>query len=168
MTRRANGRFVDRKHLGFTLVESLVALVVLSVGLLGIAALFLDSLRASRSALWRSQAVDLAADMADRIRANREGGASYEITLAAADNGATCNASGAFTDAAVAAQNDVACWLGEVATTLPGGDISITHDPESAAPVTPESYRILVQWVEPGNVTGSFALRVERSTEGNT
>jgi len=168
MIRRVAAVCGRRSNQGFTLVESLIALVILSIGLLGIAALFLDSLRASRSALWRSQAVDLAADMADRIRSNRDGGESYEIALAAADNGTTCNPSGTFADPALAAQNDVACWLNRVAAGLPGGDIGITHDVELVAPSTPESYRIVIQWVEPGDLTSSYALRVERSTEGNT
>jgi type IV pilus modification protein PilV len=60
----------DRQR-GFTMVETLVALVVLAIGLLGIAALYLDSLRAGRTAIYRTQAVNLSADLADRIRSNR-------------------------------------------------------------------------------------------------
>jgi type IV pilus assembly protein PilV len=56
---------------GFTLVEALVALVVLSIGLLGVAALQLTSLRANTSASSRSQATFLAYDITDRMRANR-------------------------------------------------------------------------------------------------
>ena len=65
------------KQSGFTLMESLVALIVLSIGMLGIAALYLESMKAGRTALSRSQAVTLAADMADRIRANATAGAAY-------------------------------------------------------------------------------------------
>ena len=50
----------------------LVALVIFAVGLLGIAALHIESLNAGRTALNRTQAVALASDLADRIRANRE------------------------------------------------------------------------------------------------
>jgi type IV pilus modification protein PilV len=66
----------DRQS-GFGLVESLVALVVVSVGMIGIAALYGQGLSASRTALYRTQAVNLASDMADRIRLNRQGAASY-------------------------------------------------------------------------------------------
>ena len=62
---------------GFGLVESLVALVVVSVGMIGIAALYGQGLGAGRTALFRTQAVNLAADMADRIRVNRLGAANY-------------------------------------------------------------------------------------------
>jgi type IV pilus assembly protein PilV len=57
---------------GFTLVESLIALLVLSIGLLGVAALQLTSLQANSGAFQRSQATFLAQDLADRMRANRQ------------------------------------------------------------------------------------------------
>ena len=56
---------------GFTIVEALVALVVLAVGMLGIASLYVTTLRASGSATSRMQAINLAGDLGDRIRANR-------------------------------------------------------------------------------------------------
>jgi type IV pilus assembly protein PilV len=65
-----NGRHA---HGGFGLVETLVALVVISIGMLGMAALFNHGLTASRTSLARTQAVQLAADMAERIRGNRLG-----------------------------------------------------------------------------------------------
>ena len=57
---------------GTTLVETLVALLVLSIGLLGVAALQLTSLRNNRSAHLRSQAQVMAYDITDRMRANRD------------------------------------------------------------------------------------------------
>ena len=57
---------------GFTLIESLVALLVLSIGLLGVAAMQLASLQANNGAFQRTQATFLAQDIADRMRANRE------------------------------------------------------------------------------------------------
>jgi len=57
-----------RPH-GFSLIEVLVALIVLSVGMLSIAELLVQGVRGNRSAHLRTQAVDLVSDMADRIRA---------------------------------------------------------------------------------------------------
>ncbi len=65
---------------GVTMVEALVALVVLSIGLLGIAGLFVESLRNSRTALFRTHAANLAGDIADRIRANGNGRDAYDTT----------------------------------------------------------------------------------------
>ena len=67
------------QHAGFGLVEALVSLVVISVGMIGIAALYGQGLRASGSALYRTIAVNLAADMADRIRVNRRGDSSFGL-----------------------------------------------------------------------------------------
>src|SRR5690242_17300973 len=56
---------------GMTLIEVLVSLVVISVGLLGVAALQLTSLRNSQGSYLRTQATALADDILDRMRANR-------------------------------------------------------------------------------------------------
>ena len=55
---------------GFTLIEVLVALIIVSIGLLGLAGLQATSVRFNQQAYLRSQAVQQAYDMADRIRAN--------------------------------------------------------------------------------------------------
>ena len=58
------------KQQGFSLIEILIAIIVLSIGLLGLAGLQLSSLRNSNSAYARSQAVVLTNDIIDRMRAN--------------------------------------------------------------------------------------------------
>ncbi|MEM7563687.1 MAG: type IV pilus modification protein PilV [Pseudomonadota bacterium] len=63
---------LSRKKLqsGLTLVESMIALLVISIGLLGIAALQITAMGQNTSALNHSQAVWIAYNMSDRIRAN--------------------------------------------------------------------------------------------------
>jgi len=56
---------------GFTLLEVLVAVIVLAIGLLGLAKLQATGLRANHEADLRSRATLLAYDIADRVRANR-------------------------------------------------------------------------------------------------
>ena len=69
---------------GFTMIEILVTLVILMIGLLGIAGLMAQGQRASFEAYQRQQALALANDMAERIKANRPGaddtavGTTYE------------------------------------------------------------------------------------------
>lgn len=65
------------KPRGFTLLEVLIALVILVFGLLGIAGLMSKGQRASYEAYQRGQAVMIANDMAERIRANRAQAAAY-------------------------------------------------------------------------------------------
>ncbi|MFU8817084.1 MAG: type IV pilus modification protein PilV [Pseudomonadales bacterium] len=65
---------------GFSLIEVLVAVLVMGIGVLGVSALQMVSLQNNRGALERAEAVHLAYDMMDRIRANPGGtpaGAAY-------------------------------------------------------------------------------------------
>jgi type IV pilus assembly protein PilV len=67
-----------RAQEGMTLIEVLVALLILSVGLLGAAAFQLNALKYTDSSRMTSQASFIAYDMMDRIRANA--GADYTVT----------------------------------------------------------------------------------------
>lgn len=71
--------YLDR---GFSLLEVMIALLVLSIGLLGVAALQTSALRAGQMADMRTRAVQAATDMVERMRANPAGTAAgqYEIT----------------------------------------------------------------------------------------
>jgi type IV pilus assembly protein PilV len=129
---------------GFTLVEVLVALVVMSVGMLGIAALYLEGMRAGRTALYRTAAVTLAADMADRIRANSNAGAAYAGTGPGADAGCV---NGAVDCTAIElAGDDWFNWNNELGTQLPDGTVGEI----GVAGLTPRTYTITVAWPEIG------------------
>jgi type IV pilus assembly protein PilV len=69
-----------KKHLqhGVTLVESMIALLVISIGLLGIASLQITAMSQNASSLNHSQAVWYAYNMSDRIRANISQFANYD------------------------------------------------------------------------------------------
>lgn len=66
-----------KKHSGFTLIEVLIAVVILAVGLLGLAGLQAAGLSNNQSAYNRSQATQLAYDIADRMRANPSARINY-------------------------------------------------------------------------------------------
>ncbi len=70
-----NNRINNQSGMG--MIESLIALLVISIGLLGIAALQISSLQQSSSANWHSQAVWYSYEMTDRINANRSSFAAY-------------------------------------------------------------------------------------------
>lgn len=55
---------------GVTLIEVLITVLVMAIGLLGMAALQLNGLNTNHDAYYRSQATLFAADLADRMRAN--------------------------------------------------------------------------------------------------
>jgi type IV pilus assembly protein PilV len=135
---------LEHAQRGFGLVESLVALVVISVGMIGIAALYGQGLRASTMALNRTRAVNLAADMADRIRANRRGEAAFNTASAADRN---CDPGDPVDcTAQEMANHDTWRWRAEVNATLPGPGTGTV----AFAGGTPPTYTITVNWQEVG------------------
>jgi len=119
------GVLTMHKITGFTLIEVLIALVILTGGLLGLAAFQASSIKNNQSAYNRSQATQLAYDIADRMRANTADAsriaASTYITFApsAAASQPSCKtAPGCI--AALMAQNDLFEWYAVLSTTLPG------------------------------------------------
>lgn len=114
---------VNRGQRGFTLLEVLVALVVLSIGLLGLSGLQTSSLRNNHSAFLRSQATLLSTDIVDRMRANRAAAAAgdYDIGYAASPTSTTCVAGCSALDVA---KVDVRQWRDYVGR-LPGGESQI-------------------------------------------
>lgn len=151
---------MTRGSSGFTLVEVLVALVIFAVGLLGIAALHIESLNAGRTALNRTQAVELASDLADRIRANREactvGTATCEYESDTGAVTAACETTAGCTPAELAA-TDVFRWRAIGATQLPGFDAAVEWTEG-----TPNVFVITVEWIEPGaGDNNSYELRLQ-------
>ena len=134
---------------GFTMVEVLVALVVLAIGLLGIAALYLNSLQSGRTAIYRTQAVTLTADLADRIRMNRTAQAAYGTAFTDAEVAVpACATTGGCTDVELAA-TDLSSWKATIAQVLPNGQGQVVVTLPVAAG-EPTNYVVTVQWAEVG------------------
>jgi type IV pilus assembly protein PilV len=107
---------------GFTLVEVLIALLVMSIGLLGIGKMMMLSARANDSAYMRSQATTLAYTMLDAMRANRVAAISqgYDTAQVVPAQLACATAAPGCTSGQVA-QNDTFLWNQALATELPNG-----------------------------------------------
>lgn len=69
------------KQKGVGLMEVLVALLILSIGILGFTALQIRAVAATDEAFNRVQAMNLARDLAERIRANRTAITTYQSNL---------------------------------------------------------------------------------------
>jgi type IV pilus assembly protein PilV len=146
---------------GFTLIEVLIALAILAVGLLGGVALLIDGLRAGRSALLQTNAALLATDLADRIRANRAGGAAYELSEgdAVAAPAKACAAIAECSSVDVA-QRDLYAWQQSVLEQLPGGSTSVGVEP--VAETGAHLFRIVIRWAETGDRSRSaLAIAVQ-------
>ena len=143
-----NTKIKHRRARGFTIVEALVALVVLAVGMLGIAGLYVTTLRSGSSAIYRTQAINLATDMADRIRANRNANVAYNA--AAADNSCFGTAAVDCSPAQMAA-NDLFLWNAQLGTALPTGTGTVVVAGASA----PYTYTITITWLEQASTTAA-------------
>lgn len=94
-----------------TLVEQLVTLVLISVGLLGIAALQASGLKESKDAYTRLRASMLATEILDRMRANPSGFRNDEYSVAFNGMGTPDTTAGV----------DLFTWQAEIDRLLPGG-----------------------------------------------
>lgn len=95
---------------GAGLIEVLVAVLIMAIGLLGIAAMQATALRNSQSALERSQAVVQTYSIVDAMRANRD------VALAGGYNlGMTCEPLGA---GGSLVANDQAAWIDDLKATM--------------------------------------------------
>ncbi len=159
---------VTRKQTGFTLIEVLIAVVVLSIGLLGVAAMQFVGLRDSNKSNERSLATVLAYDIADRMRANPQATAAgnYLITAGTAPTTPTITSPSTpqdfcktdFTGTTVAnicsstemATADKYDWYTTVQNTLPGGLGQVTCTDANVGDASPcsagSTFTITVMW----------------------
>lgn len=157
-----------RPMTGVGMVEVLVAFVVLSVGLLGTATLYVNALQAKTSSQSRMQAINLATDIADRIRANRTAISSYVVAQGTVLSAPTANCIDTSSTTSVActglelATVDLYKWTQAVTSTLPGStNRSITC--VAATATVPQICTINIGWTEPksGNAALSYSLQVQ-------
>ena len=145
---------------GVGMVEVLVALVVMSVGMLGIASLYVTTLQAKTTSLSRMKAVNLAYDIADRIRANSAAGAAYVLATSTVTTATNCYA--ADCTAAQMAASDLNQWHNMVTNPVTGlpGNVSRTITRTAATGTMPEFFIITLNWTEVSSGPLSFALQV--------
>jgi type IV pilus assembly protein PilV len=136
---------------GFTLVEIVVALLIIAIALLGISALYVEHTETAREAEPRIRAAELAEQMAQRIRANAAGRTGYANVV-----GVVCNKTAQPKRAEDAAALEAACWSEQVASELPSGLGSIARDTST----TPETYVVAVSWSPAQGGAASYVIRV--------
>ena len=156
-----NGFHLDN---GFTLLEVLVAMVVLSVGLLSLAGLQVVGLRTGHSSYLRTQATIQSYDIIDRMRAN-EGGVEYynkpTQTGSAGTEDTDCETVTGCSTASMAA-HDLFRWNQAIDDVLPGGVgvVCVDSTPEDGDPTNPAcdnvgggnsataTYAIKIWWID--------------------
>lgn len=136
---------------GFTIIEVLAALLVIAVGVIGIAALYSDAAQTNAEEHLHLQAAELAAEIAARIEENAEGRVGYAGTV-----GVVCNTERRITSPVDAAANEAACWEDRVELSLPSGLGTITRDVST----TPVTYIVAVSWSAPKKGAASYVMQV--------
>ena len=129
---------------GFTLLEVLISMIVLAIGLLGMAGMQITSLRNNGSAYNKGQATQLAYDMVDRMRANKGAEKTYAtIEPTSATEQLSCKQVADPCSNVQMATNDLYQWNNLVVKVLPSGQGTITY----VAPV----FTVSVSWDDDRN-----------------
>jgi type IV pilus modification protein PilV len=137
---------------GFNIVEMLAALLVIAVGIVGVAALYSDQTHIPADARLPLRAAELAESMAQRIRATTEGRDGFATTV-----GVICDPEKPPKLPQDKAAVEAACWEDDVERALPSGLGSISRDTTS----NPASFVVAVSWSAPETGTASYVTRVE-------
>lgn len=132
---------------GFTLLEVMVALVIFSIGLLGLADLQIKSVDSTNGAYQRSQASFLISGIMDRMRANKgvalSGG--YDIGSNINPAQASCSSNSSNCDAPAQAKADLYEWKQNLKLLLPGGNGSVASNATGGTTV----FTVKVTWTNP-------------------
>jgi type IV pilus assembly protein PilV len=156
-----NHRHAIRQQ-GFTLLEVLIALLVLSIGLLGLASLQTTGLRSNQMASMRTLVSQFAYDITDRMRVNPAGVANDEYVIA--------RATAAAATPATVAETDISEWRDNVAR-LPNGQSEITQCTPSTTPACPvvdgkTTHVVTIYWNESRDAaTSTFNCPPQSSTD---
>jgi type IV pilus assembly protein PilV len=146
---------IKNPQTGFTLLEVLIALLVLSFGLLGLAALQAYSVKANQSANFRSQATALANMMLDNMRANRANIGSYY-----ADNYEEILCTDA-PDTSTVATRDLDTWRSEINCVLPLGRGAVAR-------ISDNEMAVCIRWNDARWESSAGTATGECSTDADT
>lgn len=140
---------------GFTLFETMVALAVTSIGLLGMASLQVAAMNGTQSSHQRVQAAFLAYDLTDRMRNNRVSlaGGDYDLTLGTVPQAQSCRGTSASCTPAQLAAADLSEWVALVSSTLVDGDASIATNTPAGSTVT--NVTVTITWADSRTLPGN-------------
>lgn len=142
---------------GFSLFEVLVALVILAIGMLGIARMLMIAHKSNSSSYIKQQSIQSAYDIVDRIRANRQAAinGNYSVNnLVSSGTPTAPSAPSTNCDSAVCSSTQMASydtwhWLATNVSKLPNGCGSITTAPSGIHTLV----TVTIQWDDSPNQT---------------
>ena len=133
------------------MVEVLAALLVMGVGIVGIAALYSDEVHTSPEAQLHERAAAFAEQIAERIRNTKEGRVGFAGTV-----GVVCTPTTPRRTPQDLASQEAACWEDAIERDLPSGAGSVTRD----LTTHPETYVVAVSWSSPETGAATYVIRV--------
>lgn len=120
------------RQAGFTLIEVMIAVLVMAIGLLGFALLQTMSVRYAQSANQRTQATNLAYDLLDQMRSNRMSAVTYTQATFSGGTDTACSRS----TGTVTISNNIIRWQCQVRAALGVGSSATVTYADSTATVT--------------------------------
>jgi type IV pilus assembly protein PilV len=137
---------VSVKQHGFSMLEILVTLAIVAIALLGTAGLQIYAMRMGQSGQFRTQAVFLASDIAERMEANKAaavaGNYALGLTRAASTSAADCAT--AACDSTSLASWDISQWENAITGLLPQPTWQISQTTTG----NPSTYSIVISWTD--------------------
>ncbi|HAC34777.1 MAG TPA: type IV pilus modification protein PilV [Gammaproteobacteria bacterium] len=152
---------VDQR--GFTLIEVLVTLLILSIGLLGLAGMIGQSLKFNQGGYTRSQGTFLAYEIIDAMRADAGNAVNYAAAYDSALH--VCPVDVSNKPRSIQAGDNLVnatlgCWHQRVAAELPGGTATIVNNPGGGNTL---EYEITMQWydrADNANVSQTWTVEI--------
>jgi type IV pilus assembly protein PilV len=142
-------------HRGASLLEVLIAIVIMSFGLLALGGLTASSVQYGKMAQFQTVGIQFAADITERMRANKDGflAGSYDRIVVYSSSAAASAAAPACViptkcSPAEIALMDMTEWRNNLRLSLPGGDALVRRD--GATPAVD----VWVMWMDPGLANG--------------
>ncbi|MCS6996996.1 MAG: type IV pilus modification protein PilV [Casimicrobiaceae bacterium] len=160
---RASSAFTGSSQGGFSLLEALIAIVIISLGVLGIAGLQLSALRDTQTSRNVTAATILARDMADRLRTSAVAVKNFDFNMVPSSVNNCVGPTSSCTEITFFA-SDYAAWRALVANRLPSGEGRVCRDatPDDGTPAAPactggnnDPLVVKVWWWEKGNQTST-------------
>jgi len=133
-----------RAQRGFSMLEILITLFLLTMWLLASAGVQSSSLQFTKAAAFRTQAVYLATELAERMQANKPAAVAGSYVYGGSTITSSTDCTTSLCSSAALATFDLAEWSGRVTAALPNATVSIT-DAGVANPIT---YTIVVSWTD--------------------
>lgn len=149
----------SRQQTGFSLLEVLIAIIVLTIGFFGVAALQLQTIKEQRSAQFYGRAAVLAGEMVERMRANRLGVSTtqyltptdYSSAVSTPPAAPSCGFAQlpACTDAASMSVTDLFNWQTSIASSLSGGAGMLLNTNYNSGTLSSNARTVVIVWREP-------------------